>query len=375
MRQEDLRVAGARNGGDEDLAVGPRLVPESDVEVGAAVVDIVLDVVPALEHRLELPVGAVGFNKADVARDCAPAGDEDVLLAPGAVDADVEGVVLLVEDELVLLGIAPDRVAPHLVGAVELVLGDVEQRLVVVGPHDVARGVGDGPRQQLPPSGDVLHAHRELLPALSVLRVREEPLVWGDLEPADHVEAVLGGLFVLVEENLFRLREVHLLGRGGCAGARRDPPAASDPVLRVLEGPAVVVVPAVAHGDRLIVLLDPPPHLLEQRLLQAVRVREHGPAVRRLGGEVLDHRRVLPLVVPQPVVRVLAHLARGLVLELHGDLLGNGRAEDSKPHFFHFCGCLVHVRGRGRNKGALRLIVRAPRWPMGEEPSVAAGSK
>jgi hypothetical protein len=51
-------------------------------------------------------------------------------------------------------------------GAVKLILGDVKQRLVIVGPHSIASGVMDGLLQQLPPALQILHVECELLSAL-----------------------------------------------------------------------------------------------------------------------------------------------------------------------------------------------------------------
>ena len=78
--------------------------------------------------------------------------------------------------------------------------------------------------------------------------------------------------------------------------------ATVDRVVPPLLGPRVVPVPVVQVGDALVVLLDAPLDLTEERLLELLRVGHHPLRVGVLGLEVRDDLRRLALVEPEVVV-------------------------------------------------------------------------
>jgi hypothetical protein len=92
-------------------------------------------------------------------------------------------------------------------------------------------------------------------------------------------------------------------------GVHRLTPACVDRVLPSLFPLGVVPVIVELVRDRLVGLLDAAPDLLEQRLLECLRVRHDGVGVGVLGFEVGDDLGVLPFTQPEVVVD--PHVAMG----------------------------------------------------------------
>src|SRR5437868_7199059 len=134
MRQDGLPVLLARRpyGRGEETEVAAHRV-RADVEEALAVTDVVLVTRLARLHDGEGGEGIARREKADLARRVRARGDEEEVPRARALDAEVEGVVLLLVDEVVLR--ASDRMPVELVGALFLwILDHVEQHRVVARP-------------------------------------------------------------------------------------------------------------------------------------------------------------------------------------------------------------------------------------------------
>ncbi|MNM43943.1 hypothetical protein D3C81_548330 [compost metagenome] len=233
----------------------------------------------------------VGIDETRLAGGGAGEGDDDEIFRGGGVEAHIEGVILLLVDQLVLGGIAAQLVAIDLIGQQCLgVLAHIEHRLAVVGPHQVARGVlqfvgGPGAALQIEELDLVLTAGEE------VFRHRQPAVVAAHLQGPQRIELVAFGALVAVQHQVRRLLALHLA-------------AGVDGVLlaRLITG---LIAVAILHiGHRLVLLGDAGHHLLVELVTQRLDRLEHGLGVSVLGLEIVQHLGFLPLVVTQPVVVV-----------------------------------------------------------------------
>lgn len=164
---------------------------------------------------------------------------------------------------------------------------DVEDRPVVGGPGEVGAGAGEGVGQ-LRAGRQVAEAQGVLAPADGVLRPRQQGSVVADLVVADLEEVQALAQAVAVEQ--------HLLGGVDAALA-----AGVDGVLAALLVAGVVPVAAVPGRHRGIVLLDAAHDLVVEAAGEVLQRRHVAVEPGVLGPEVVEHRRVLPAVVAQPV--------------------------------------------------------------------------
>ena len=177
------------------------------------------------------------------------------------------------------------------VGALGLVLGDVEERLVVRGPGhraDLLHAVG--PQRA---GFQILHVKRVVAEAGQVGGIGEEPTVVAHRGRAQGQEGVPLGELVQIEH--------HLLGRLQAAGL-----ATVDRVLLALLGARIVVVAAQAIGHGLVVFLDARQHLGVERFLEGHGGLHHRVGIGVFRGQVGDDLGVV--LLPHPVVIVLAHI-------------------------------------------------------------------
>ncbi len=266
----------------------------------------------ARERRPERRLRHRGVQVAVLPRVRAVDGQHEVALVLRPADADGEQLVLLLVDEC---GRRPQLHPPQLVRPLgDLVLGDVEQRLVVVRPLDRCHplgGIGMGT------AGDErLDVQRVLPEAGRVGRIRQQVPVVAHLDRAEADELEPFRHLVLVEHHeLGRVRAVGAVGRHRLAAVQR--------VLLPLDGPRVVVELPVPLRHVEIGLLDAGQHFLVERVTEWGEARRHRLRVGVLGLEVLRHlgigllakpevRVVHGLTVPDlRVVDALGHRRRG----------------------------------------------------------------
>jgi hypothetical protein len=297
-----LRVVRDRRG--HDAVVDARVV-RHDVEVVAAVVGVVLVIGLARDHHHRVGFGLVGGDQACFIGRLAVGDEEDPVAAARALGVNVEELVLLVVEQRVF--VRADDVAVEVVLALGVVLGGVENRLVVGGPEQRA-GALDGVGQHLA-GGQVLDLQLVLAIAVVVGREEEELAVVADLKVADGHELLPLGELVDVEQDLLGRIHVPLAPR-------------VDRVLLPLDRPRVIEVAVVlAIGNVDVGLLDAAEHLVVELFLQLLRRREHGVRVRVLGLEIGDGLGTL--LVAQPAVVVGALVA--VKSDRLRDLLRDGR--------------------------------------------------
>ncbi len=132
----------------------------------------------------------VGIDQPRFAGGGAGEGDDDEVFRGGGVEADVEGVILLLVDQLVRGRIRPERMAIDLIGQQGLrVLAHIEDGLVVVGPHQIAGGIfqfvgGPLTALQIEELDLVLTAGEE------IFRHRQPAVVAAHLKGAEGIELV-----------------------------------------------------------------------------------------------------------------------------------------------------------------------------------------
>ena len=231
--------------------------------------------------------------------------------APGPRQPDRDEVPLVgfVEDALVLVGGPAEPVAPDLVRAHRRVLTGVEHGLPVGRPRRGVAGVVDRVGQ-VGARCEISEPQRVSLGAVVIDAVDEQTLVVADREHPKMQELVSLRERVLVEDHVAgsggRLRQC----RGSVERALRIGEAAMDSVLASLGGPAPVPPAAVARRRRQIVLEDSALDLLVQAFAQTRGRGGHRLGVAVLGLQVCDHRGVVAVAEPVPVVD--AHVAVGL---------------------------------------------------------------
>ncbi len=299
-----LGRVGDRRGHDTEVL---RPLVGGDVEHAVVVIDVVLVAGLAREHERERAGGVARIEVAELARRHGVRAGEDHLLVERPAGADVEQLVLLLVEELVLVG--ADHVPPELVGAFrDSVFRRVEQRPVVGRPHNRSgafdRLVG-GLR-----GAKVLHVERVLPVAGRIRRVRQPVAIVADLEGPQPEVAVALGELVQIEEHFLGPRHASL-------------PAAAVRVLFSFLGARVVVILADARRHGEVGLLDPPEHLFVQGLLQAFGRLHHLFGVGVLGLEIRNDFRIRLLA--QPEVVILQRVA--VDLRFVGRLPGHGRTE------------------------------------------------
>ena len=248
----------------------------------------ILDALPARLDHLWRRARGIGVDKAALRRDLAGAAEDDVPLALGRLDAQLEALVVLLQHEHVLSVGRTQPMAPDLEGTHRRVSLGVEERLVVARPggavvHLVQHVLQLGARRQ------IAEANLEKLGARVVGRVREHVLIRAGLDEPEVEVVVATGKLIAVEE--------HLLGGVHAAG-----PAAVDLVIQALDRPGVVPVALEERRGRRVGLLDPADDLAVQLLPQFLGRRHDRVGVRVLGLQVGDHLRVA--LLPHPVIGV-----------------------------------------------------------------------
>ncbi len=304
---DPVRLGGRVVGGAHEAEV-LRVAVGLDVPPAVQVLDAVLVVPLAGDERLELARGLAGVQHAVLVGDGVVAADHHEAARLGLPHEAAEGVVVLLVDQHVLGGIGAQHVSPDLVGTQGLeILAGVEEGPPVLGPGQVALGLGEGLGIELA-RVQVLEADRVEAPAHHVLDHRDHVAVGVGRGGARPVELVALGPLVGVEQ--------YLLG-----GLQAACPAAVQGVFPALLVAAVVPAAVVEVGDGVVVFLDAAGDLLEEGLAQLGGVGGRGLGVGVLGLQVGDHLRILALV--QPVVVVDARVAE--LLEDLGFDLGHGR--------------------------------------------------
>src|SRR5258706_16360400 len=112
-----------------------------------------------MSPRFDQPRSTFGFVAAHVAalaRDLARAREDDVALALGQLDAELEALVVFLEDHYVVLAGRAQGVTPHLVRTHRLVGPHIEEDAAVRGP-----------------GGSVIHVAEDVLEVASAGKVSE----------------------------------------------------------------------------------------------------------------------------------------------------------------------------------------------------------
>ena len=298
-----------RFGVDRDEAeVAPGVV-DADVEAAGAVLEVVLDVGAAREHRAqrERPVGAdVGIGDLPLGRVLALAAEEEIALVERLGRRRCRTARRPPRRAARRRRRRTHDVAPEAVRALGLVHRHVVERAAVVRPRR-RRHLRDRPR--IDRAGrEVLDVEREVAAAGQVGRVGEPRRVARDRGEAEAKERLAARQLVQVEQGLVDAARV-------VAPIRPD--GAPAQVVRVLlAAPRLGRVPPVAlsHRHRVVVLLDAREHLLVELLLQLGVRREPGVGVGVLGLQVGERARIVAVAQPEVVVAarvaVNAHVAR-----------------------------------------------------------------
>ena len=270
-----------------------RAVVGGDEEPVAVVAHRVLDAGAARLDGPERLVRPVGAGETHLGRRVAGDLEQQERAAPRAGHVHEERLVGLEMDQHVVGGIVAQPVAVQAAGPAGVVQHDVEQRPAVVGPGHAGRDVGHRLGQE-GAGRQVLDHQRERLGAAGIHRVGQQAMIGADLERAEPEVGMALGQRIQVEEDL--------LGGGVRLGPIRRP-AAVDGILGAFGG-AMVVEPAVdALGHREVGLLDPPPHLGEQPVLQGDGRTHDRVGVPVFGLEVGEDLRVFPIPQPEILVR------------------------------------------------------------------------
>ena len=232
------------------------------------------------------------------------------------------GILLLVDQDIVRLR-RSQPVPPHLHRAMIVVELDVEEALAVGAPDHAAVGLLDE-IVAVPAVLPFAHPDREIFRALDVGAPGREPVVVGMARAAE-LEIVMGlGELVAVEHDV-RLAAV----------AR---PAAEQFVLAALAELAEVGERTVRRRHAGIVLLDPPAHLRDQRLLQGGGMAEQALGIAVLGLEIaadvgIEDRGIAQHLLP---VRVLQP---GIVVRDGDAVGGEGMAAARRDRGRRFLSC------------------------------------
>ena len=231
--------------------------------------------------RRRSAVWFVGGQKAELVGGVAAGLDHEVEAVAGAADAEVETLVLFVEDEVVFGGGCAEGVAEDAVLALGgLVLGGVEEGARVGGPGQRSDALGCvwevGERAQ------VADVERVLAEAGGIGGVGEEVAVGTDGHGSDVHEGLALGERVYVEDDLLGLGRIE----GGVEVGTGCGAAAMDGILAALDGARGVEPVAEAVGDALVGLLDVGEHLVVQLGLQLGGGSHDGGGVGVLGFEV-----------------------------------------------------------------------------------------
>ena len=231
-----------------------RPVIGQDQEAVFLVVDRILDTLATGLYEDRLAGRVVAAEVPTFARELARAREDDVALALRQLDAELETLVILLEDEHVAADGRAQLVPPDLVRAHRLVRADIEECLAVGRPGraviDVVEDVW-----KVPPGRQVAEAHLVELVAGEVDRVGEDVLVLAVLDVTELEVVVTLGQLVAVE--------LDLLG-----GFHRALPPAVDVVVEALHRSGVVPVALEVGRRRSVGLLDPVDDLLVKPLLK-----------------------------------------------------------------------------------------------------------
>src|SRR5206468_9512699 len=223
-----------------------------------------------------------------LAADLARGVDEDEPLTLRWLNANLESLVVLLEDEHVLLARGAKPMPPDLVRTYRRVGPDVEEGRVVGGPgRAVVNALDDVP--QVLAGVEVPEAELVQLRSVDVGRIGEEIFVRAPLDVAE-LEVVVAFRELVGVEN-------DLLG-----GVHRPTAPAVDLVVEAFHRPGVGQ-PTLEQGRRGGVrLLDPPDDLAVQTFLQVAEACRDGGGIGIFGLELGDNIRVV--LVTTPVVLV-----------------------------------------------------------------------
>ena len=307
-----VRLPRVGDGRGDDPEV-PAVLVRADVEEGASVVHVVLVVLLARGDQAQGRRRLVGREPAPFARGEGGNADEENRLAARAPGEHPEHLVLLLIEEDVGRRVGAEGVPVEPVRALGRVGDRVEERLVVGRPGHRGRS-RDLLREELA-GRQVLDVQRVVAEARVVGRVGEQVPVVADVARRDRHELLAFRKGVDVEVDLLLPLEAALL-------------AAVDRILLALLSARVVEPSAVPVGHREIGFLDPPEHLVVERLLEPLRRLHECAGVRVLGLEERADLRVVLLSHPEVVV------LQGLVVQrLHvGHLLRDRRRRVAGEH-------------------------------------------
>jgi hypothetical protein len=218
--------------------------------------------------------------------------DQHVCPAAGGPHHQIEALVVLGEDEDIVLRFGAELMPPDLVGTVQGVGDDVEERPRAGRPGQLVVGALDA-LGQVGAAGQIAHPELVDLVAVEIDRVREQPPVGADLaDPEGDVTTGAGGV---VQQEVFVEEYLRRAVRAGPAELL---------VLAARDRPGEIGVTAAAPADRLLRLGRPPDELSRQLFPQPAERFGLLVVVGPLGREVVPHGGSVP--VAHPGVRVLA---------------------------------------------------------------------
>ena len=255
-----------------------RAVIRQDQEAVFLVVNGILDAVATGLEEDRLAGRIVAAQVAALARDLARAREDDVTLALRQLDAELEALIVLLEDEHITADGRAQLVPPDLVRAHRLVGADIEECLAVGRPGRAVIEVVEDV-WEVPPGRQVAEAHLVELVAGEVDGVGEDVLVRAVLDVPELEIVVARGQLVPVE--------LDLLG-----GIHRALPPAVDVVVEPLHRSGVVPVALEVGRRRSVGLLDPVDDLLVQPLLEPGCGRHDGVSEQIFGFQVGNDFRV-----------------------------------------------------------------------------------
>jgi hypothetical protein len=271
-----MRPAGARERRDRDLeilgAVGVGVDEQHRLAaIGGMMIDIVEQRSLARRHQHGQRVGGAQIDQAGFRCLVVVGRDLGEMSRLQFRDRDeVAWIGRLVDEHVVGRGSA-EAMAKHARRAVLRVEPHVVERRRIRGPHRGARHVGHQIRQ-VDTGGEIAHTGGvELGPGL-IGRPHQETMVGRVSDAAELEEGLAGRERVAVEQHLV-----------GAAAAGR---AAEQRMLSALAVAAKIGIGPVRRRDRGVILLDPPLHLGEQRVLQRAGAGHHRLGMGVLGLEI-----------------------------------------------------------------------------------------
>ena len=232
------------------------------------------------------------------------------LLVRGQFHAQPQAGIVLLVQQLVLLGGGTDHMSVHTPGPPGIVDHRVDQLCGVGREERAVGGLPDPVGQQLP-GGQILDVHRESLVSGGVLGPGQMGSVLGNAECAQGIELMALGGGIRVQQRLFPGQRHTGLHRGRCPGKFRVPDVgcgdpAEDLMRPTLDRAGEVPPRSIAGGYGHVgfpgAVLDLTVDILAQRL----QMRRHGLRVLVLTVQVSPH--VVRVLVSQPLEMILEHM-------------------------------------------------------------------